>query len=1278
MAYEVGVVDINLQPASSLVRPLLEFQGQVVFHSRDGIWQSDGTENGTRLIWRGEVDFGLMAVSGDHLYFRGSQGPLWDANRLWRSDGTAAGTAPVTDINPTQHDQVDNLTDVGGVLYFTANDPDYGIELYRSDGTAAGTRLVRDITPGRESTRFFDHFTNVNGTLFFVVGRELWRSDGTAAGTFSLRAFSEAAPHDLVSFNGQLHFGADDEVDGAGLWTSDGSAEGTRLKLEFNSGTFRTYPTALTVANDAIYFLGGGLQKYTGSTQTSWAVSSAGGTELAVAGDLVYFVRNEDAIWVTDGTQAGTREVRRFPPPLGPAKSDPRDLVAVGGVVYFTVYDGNNDRELWKSDGTFAGTLRVKDINSGPAPSDPTSLVAAIGRLFFMATDQRGTELWTSDGTEVGTVMVKDFSPGTDNSVPQYLRAGDSLLYFLADDGAGEGLWRSDGSAEGTFRLLPPRIYTSDFVTIGDMVYFGLGQDLWKSDGTVAGTSVFRTINNGNTPISNARRVGEFVYFLSPEAGTPMKLWRTDGTSEGTIPLISLPGHAYGKSLEIVAVDGVAYFTVNDPVTGNELWKSDGTVAGTKLVRDLFPGTPSSNPKMLTSIGGKLFFLADIPGVGTHLWVSDGTEAGTTRPGTGFNASSLRAFGDRVLFMHDTEETGRELWISDGTTAGTQLVRDITPGEEHSDLQLFFDVEGLFYFFTRLPDGSYELWTTDGSPSGTILVKPLGRPGGISASYGGRESYDGYFYFNSDDQIHGAELWRSDGTPQGTTLALDLNEGPGGSTPTQIRRVGKRLYFKGFDPAHGVELRFLDPTSNTPRVTHAVTFAGVQSQSGLTVRRNVADGSEVTHVKVTDIIRGTLFLHDGVTQVNNGDFVPFEETLQGFKFTPEAGFTGTAGFKVQSSTSASDGGLGGNVVTATITVFAALGTENDDTLTLRASTDEALLEVHRGNPPTPGATPVLVWPMDASVPLPISTLGGNDKVFVELPPNSGGPARGIRFERGAAADELQVTSGRLRLGGSVSVVASLKISAGAAIDVVDGALIVDYAGTSPVATVRETILAGRGGVGFGALWNGTGITSSKAATANAVEPEKWSLGYAENSALPLGAYTMFRGQAVDQTSVLIAYTRTGDANLDGLVNDDDVTLVGANYAPGVPNANWAMGDFDYNGFVDDDDVTLLGALYQPGAAAPLAAANYESLSTKDEVGASAGNTVGRADVHGQAIRTQNRQIAKAGNEAVRDDDPLIDLLAESIAPTLASRTDTMDGAGLPGRLARHPPDLWPL
>jgi hypothetical protein len=152
----------------------------------------------------------------------------------------------------------------------------------------------------------------------------------------------------------------------------------------------------------------------------------------------------------------------------------------------------------------------------------------------------------------------------------------------------------------------------------------------------------------------------------------------------------------------------------------------------------------------------------------------------------------------------------------------------------------------------------------------------------------------------------------------------------------------------------------------------------------------------------------------------------------------------------------------------------------------------------------------------------------------------------------------------------------------------NGAMVLNYTGTSPEEGVRQRILAGRGGPSFGASWSGMGINSSVAAAAQNTDPESRSVAYVENAALPLGPYTNFRGQAVDDTSVLIALARTGDATLDGIVNDDDVTIVGATYAPGVAQASWALGDFDYNGFVDDDDITLLGVFYDP-AAPPLAA-----------------------------------------------------------------------------------------
>jgi hypothetical protein len=167
-----------------------------------------------------------------------------------------------------------------------------------------------------------------------------------------------------------------------------------------------------------------------------------------------------------------------------------------------------------------------------------------------------------------------------------------------------------------------------------------------------------------------------------------------------------------------------------------------------------------------------------------------------------------------------------------------------------------------------------------------------------------------------------------------------------------------------------------------------------------------------------------------------------------------------------------------------------------------------------------------------------------------------------------------------------SILGDLAIAGGetptAKLDITDNAVILDYDGTSPVGSVRRQIIAGRGRAGLGATWNGQGISSSAAAAA---QPESRSVAYADNSALPLGSFASFHGQPVDETSVLIAYTRTGDANLDGLVNDDDVTIVNANYAPGVSQPHWVSGDFDYSGFVDDDDITLLNSFFDASASA---------------------------------------------------------------------------------------------
>ena len=189
---------------------------------------------------------------------------------------------------------------------------------------------------------------------------------------------------------------------------------------------------------------------------------------------------------------------------------------------------------------------------------------------------------------------------------------------------------------------------------------------------------------------------------------------------------------------------------------------------------------------------------------------------------------------------------------------------------------------------------------------------------------------------------------------------------------------------------------------------------------------------------------------------------------------------------------------------------------------------------------------------------------------------------------------------------ATSLLTSLTIGTGATLDINDNALVIDYTGDSPESAIRAKILEARGGAGVGnGTWTGTGITSSSAAAANAVDPESRSIGFGDNATLPLGSYSSFRGVAVDSSSILITYTRTGDANLNGIVDDDDVTIVNAGYNPSGTEPRWAYGNFDMDGAVADDDVTLLGAFFDPSAQ-PIAPPQAAHAAVFADLGGDAG------------------------------------------------------------------------
>ena len=109
----------------------------------------------------------------------------------------------------------------------------------------------------------------------------------------------------------------------------------------------------------------------------------------------------------------------------------------------------------------------------------------------------------------------------------------------------------------------------------------------------------------------------------------------------------------------------------------------------------------------------------------------------------------------------------------------------------------------------------------------------------------------------------------------------------------------------------------------TPSITNTTTSEDTQSSNGLVIERNDADGINVTHFKITDIVGGTLFKNDGTMPINNGDFITIYDGNAGLKFTPSQDANSIVGdtfsFKAQAAFDTTGAGLS-DPTTAVITV----------------------------------------------------------------------------------------------------------------------------------------------------------------------------------------------------------------------------------------------------------------------------------------------------------------------------------------------------------------------
>ncbi|HTG36487.1 MAG TPA: hypothetical protein VLB76_26515 [Thermoanaerobaculia bacterium] len=414
-------------------------------HLATGISPSQALSLGDRVLLSSFHDFRWIAIAGDGSMeaipeYNESCSPSFEPcptptiavgrrrffitgfdSALWSTDGTAAGTAPVTvpDGRILDSAALGRLGD--GALVLTRSGG-----LWSSDGSPEdGSRFIAQLpfNPNHPE-RFLPVFAPVAlGASTFLFRRapgpggpgtavlEVWRTDGTAAGTLRLASTpfldtysSELSP---AVVGGRLFFRF-----GGTLWTSDGSAEGTHpLPAQLPGGTF-----ALAAGSGTLY-AGAGYQDADEEHETLWAIDpstltasllgtfprvSDGGVGAnlgSVLGDTLFFgVDNPqgqapEKVWLTEGTAASTRPL---PDPLSSLTA--ASFFTLGDRRYFAACETGHGCELWSA-GRFGETLQlVADLWPGSRGSDPEILAVDGKSLLFAATEpSTGRELWKLD-----------------------------------------------------------------------------------------------------------------------------------------------------------------------------------------------------------------------------------------------------------------------------------------------------------------------------------------------------------------------------------------------------------------------------------------------------------------------------------------------------------------------------------------------------------------------------------------------------------------------------------------------------------------------------------------------------------------------------------------------------------------------------------------------------------------------------------------------------------------------------------------------------------------
>lgn len=415
--------------------------------------------------------------------------------------------------------------------------------------------------------------------------------------------------------------------------------------------------------------------------------------------------------------------------------------------------------------------------------------------LYVSENSQTATNLLVTNGSG-GFTNIKSFSTTSSGSLPKIRLAptlqvlateevkknpnnfiGDKLIFTAIDPSVQVlHLWSSEGNSASTVKILSSTGLDIDVLddsfgeNIGGLVYFNGrttttdSYHLWRTDGTSAGTfpvttslgeklytptkSTIESLNGellfvATTNISNATTIGD--------------LWKTNGTSNGTVKLFSTPYHGqyinnntpskfFGKIFQ-----NKFYFFGNDlTIGGYYLYQTDGTLAGTGLLKN------SNNQNIRAASVATVFYNDE-------------------------NYIYFPAKGKKELvpgFLIDWDF----YYASQGTSATTKTIDEV---ENFPTINYVYKTtDGLI---VNTGNNSFKL-NGYNKPIKTVFTSTQ-----LNVISGGF-SHKSKVWFSASEGIVNEELWCSDATQEGTKRFADVIAGPDSSGPKQFFTINNDLF----------------------------------------------------------------------------------------------------------------------------------------------------------------------------------------------------------------------------------------------------------------------------------------------------------------------------------------------------------------------------------------------------------------------------------------------------------------------------------------------------